>query len=203
VEHATLTILFARVLRPGSSPELDTYLEATVAYWRALEERTGMVVDARPFALIRARQGGLNKLLPGAPSAEDKGKLQSWNYSTLLGILWRRPSSIRREGFGLSNPFAEAPIHDRLIIRVPNDASPIVRVDSESWFDELTEALNMNGVARILSAHDKKGQLADAVRYLATHPIDTGGLHVFARLGGYARCAEGTTLAVEMPEAFQ
>ncbi len=203
VEHATLTILFARVLRPGSSPGLDAYLEATLARWRALEEQAGIVVEARSFALVRSRHGGLDKLLTTAPTSDDEGTLQSWRYATLLGLLWRRPSSIRREAFGLGNPFIETPSCDRLMIPLPSDVSPIVRVDSESWFDQLTEVLNRVGVARLLAAQDKKERLADAVRHLAIHPIDTGGLHVFARLAGYARCAEGTALTVEMPEALQ
>ncbi len=203
VEHATLTILFARVLRPGSSPRLDAHLRATLEHWRTIEERAGIVVETRPFALIRARYGGLEELLTTAPSLEDESKLQSWRFATLLGLLWRRPSSVRREALGLGNPFAEAVICDRLMIPLPNDAAPIVPVDSDSWFDQLTEMLNRSGVARLLAAPDDKDRLADAARHLAIHPIDTGGLQVFARLAGYTRDAEGMALTVEMPEALQ
>jgi hypothetical protein len=203
VEHATLTTLFARVLRPGSSPALDGYLEATLTRWRILEERAGIVVEARAFALARARDAGLHKILPSAPSSGDEGELRSWTYATLVGLLWRRPSSMRRETLGLGNPFIETPACDRLIIPLPKDVSPIVRLESESWLDELTEALNRGGVARLLATPDKKERLSDALRHLAITPIDTGGMHVFVRFAGYVRLAGGMALTLEMPEALQ
>ncbi|MDI1450821.1 protein DpdJ [Polyangium sp. 6x1] len=202
VEHATLTILFARVLRPGSSPDLDVYLAETLARWRDLEEHAGIVVEARTFALVRSHHGGLAEFLTTSPST-DEGDRQRWTYATLLGLLWRRPSSIRRESLDFGNPFIDAPICDRLMVPLSGDVSPIVRVDSASWFDELTDALNRNGVARLVATHEQKERLADAVRHLATHPIDTGALHVFARLAGYARDMAGAALTIEMPEALQ
>jgi hypothetical protein len=89
------------------------------------------------------------------------------------------------------------------MVPLPNDVSPIVEVESESWFVDLTEALNTSGSARLRATRGKKGLLAEALRCLAIAPIDTGGLHVFARLVGYARCGEGMALVLEMPEALQ
>jgi superfamily II DNA or RNA helicase len=207
-EHPTLTALFARVLRPGSSPGLDAYLAATLASWRALEERAGLIVEAKHFALIRSREAGLEEHLPMAPSASDRSALQSWRFTTLLGLLWRRSSSVRRDALTLGNHFIATPLCDRLIVPLPADRSPTVRVDSPTWFEDLTDALNRNGVARLVAPPAGSGErgserLAAAIQHLATHPIDTGGLHVFARLAGYARHPNGSQVTVEMPEALQ
>lgn len=207
-EHPTLTALFARVLRPGSSPGLDAYLEATLASWRELEERAGVIVEARHFALIRSRQAGLEEHLPMAPSASDRNALTSWRFSTLLGLLWRRPSSIRRDALTLGNQFIVPPPCDRLIVPLPADRSPTISVHSPTWFEDLTDALNRSGVARLVTPPAGDGErgsdrLAEAIRHLATHAVDTGGLHVFARLAGYVRDPNGSQVTVELPEALQ
>jgi superfamily II DNA or RNA helicase len=201
-EHATLTAIFARILRPGGTPALDSYLLSTLTAWRALEGRSGLAVELRLFALIHSARPGIEAIVPTAPIS-DPDALRTWRRETLHGLLWRRPTSIRREALTLGNPYADTATCDRLIVPLPDVSVPVVRAESATWFDELTDALNHSGVVRIRAAAGDEATLASALRWIAIHPIDTGGLLIFARLAGFSRRSEGVEITLEMPEALQ
>ncbi len=117
-------------VRAGPSPrELARYWRTHIwrQRWRTGgRSRTapGIVVEARSFALVRSRHGGLDALLATAPRSGDERTIQSWRYATLLGLLWRRQRAASvAKPFGLGNPFADVPD-----LRSTDDPAPRRRV---------------------------------------------------------------------------
>lgn len=202
-ETSLMTALFARVLRPGSSPGLDGFLCSTLGAWRALEERAGIHVETKAFALVQSETSGLEDVAPGAPVGEETA-LRTWRQSTLTGLLWRRPESARREALAFTSPFVDPPDCDRLIVRLfIGDPGASVDLSAATWFEELSESLTKEGIARLRTPCTDRKQLAAALRRIATEPIDTGGLQVFPHLGAVRHGPSAIEVIVEMPEALQ
>src|SRR5208282_1841356 len=58
-----LISLGVRVLRPGTNTETDNFLARSIAEWQAAEQRLGIDIDARVFALVKSADPALEEML--------------------------------------------------------------------------------------------------------------------------------------------
>src|SRR5262249_8463826 len=101
---ATLMIaLTTRVLRPGTNSDTDRFLASCQRDWNTAEERLGIDVDARVFALVRSADPELERALrlEGVIAGESGS---GWRYGVLYGMFWPRGTQVRTESLRPWNP---------------------------------------------------------------------------------------------------
>src|SRR5262249_15115486 len=88
VTHPVRAALNARILRPGSRPELDGLLRSLLARWGETEERLGIELDARTFAWLCSDDPVLDAAL-GPGMAPEEGS-RTWRFGVLYSLFWPR-----------------------------------------------------------------------------------------------------------------
>jgi hypothetical protein len=204
VDTSLMAAVHARLLRPGSSTDFDRYLADTLKDWAALEERLGVSVDIRQFALCRATDPRLELAIRVNPPSANRDEAAAWRCSTLQGLLWRRPDHVRRESLRVQNLFSESPVCDRLLVAVccPERAK-MVDIGEPDWFAKLEGFLTETGEVLLSAPLSDLAGLARALLEVATRPIDAGGVRVYGRAGAVRRGATSLVATIEMPEALQ
>jgi len=125
-------------------------------------------------------------------------------HSILTGLLWPRGASIRRQSLAFWNPFGQASVVDRLMLEtvVPHQPT-LVSVEDEHWRASLDAALLQDGRAGLVAPLGKVGLLRDATLKLASEPIESDSLLLYARVRAYKRSIGRAMLIFDMPEALQ
>lgn len=196
--------LNARLLRPGSTRELDAFLADALRQWDEAETRLGIDIDARVFALVKSEDASLDQLFGQQGWIPVGEAARTWRYSLLSGALWPRGSQIRSESLKVSNPF-ERPVEcDRLLVLTALEPpSRQIPLDSPDWFEEVSQVLVRNGTASLVHSDERGDAVASALLRIATEPIDSETLLVYARLIGIRREAGQLIVDLELPEAIQ
>lgn len=203
VFHAFLTALGTRVLRPGTGPETDTFVDQAMRRWRAEEARLGVEIDLRIMTYCLSQSDDIDEVAreAGLPAAQD---LPSWRMSTIYGLLWARGTQVRHYGLELYNPFAELPQVERLlVIDRLQEERVLIDLEDPQWFATAAGALS-EGHLVTLRCTDARGELlAEALSFLVTNPIDSGYLRSYARLHRVRRSDDSVEADVELVEAVQ
>ena len=171
-----LVAMQTRVLGPGTSVDTDAWLAGVFRRWTEAEQRLGIDVDLRAFALIQAEDVGLEAALKVRPRGRDAAERAVWRHSVVRGMLWPRGGSLRSETLKVDNPFARPPACDRLLVLAGSSrASRVIDVESQEWFEALSEELARHGEARLSAPVESRGALAAAIRRVLVEPVETGG----------------------------
>jgi hypothetical protein len=199
-----LISLGVRVLRPGTNAETDRFLARSIEDWQAAEQRLGIDIDARVFALVKSSDPALEQMLGINPSLDAEAMTASWRYGVLYGMFWARGSQIRTESLRAWNPFEHLPNCDRLLaLAVVPATTRQVSLSNPRWFDELAPLLVQYGAVDLVSSIEESARMVEALLRIGGEPIDSEALLIHARITGVRREGDRIVAELELPEAFQ
>lgn len=202
--HAFLVALANRILRPGSSGDSDAFFLDAVRLWNAEEARLGVELDARVLAYRLARSDDIDAALGLAGIDAPTVNPDQWRFGVIYGLLWPRGPHIRQSGLRIYSPFAELPAPDPLLLQsyLAEDAS-LIDLEVEGWQDQCLDRLADVGAATLICPMAAAALLADALSFLATNPVQTVYLSVFARVQAVRRVENVFHVDVDVAEALQ
>jgi hypothetical protein len=199
-----LVALNTRLLGPGTSAETDGFMAKLLRDWSSAEQRLGVDIDARVFALVKSADDALERALQVVPPGDSPSAKANWRFGVLAGMLWPRGTQLRVENLRLRNPFEARQESDRLLL-LSSVLRPVeqVRVDAPDWFSRLSSLLLREGAVELTASVEESRQLAAALLYLGTEPIDSEAVLVHARVTGVMRDGDQLKATIELPEALQ
>jgi hypothetical protein len=202
--HTFMVALANRVLRPGSSNDSDRFLRDALQLWDDEECRLGVELDARVISYRLARSDELDQALGAAGIETPSINPDQWRFSVIYGLLWPRGAQIRQAGLGLYSTFSDMPAPETLLVRsfLPEGASQIDLSDPD-WPALCLDALARSGAATLICALSRSDQLADALIFLATNPVESDYLSVFARTQAIRRVGNRLEADIDIAEALQ
>jgi hypothetical protein len=200
VTHPVVAGLNARILRPGSTPELDRLLRTLLARWTETEQRLGVELDARTFAWLSSEDRALDTALgPGLVPDEAS---ETWRFGVLYSLFWPRGGPIRGQRLSSYNRYCDLlPPERGLALRLLRDPLPVVEADTSEWRAAVDSLLVKDGAAGLLAPDSAIDALRMAMLDLAAKPVDTGLLLSHPRIRNARKDAAGVTVVVELPEA--
>jgi hypothetical protein len=202
--HAFMVALANRVLRPGSSLESDAFFLEAMRRWDAEEARLGVELDARVLAYRLSRRDDIDLALSFAGIDAPTINPDQWRFGVIYGLLWPRGAQIRQSGLRLSSIFIDLPVPEPLLVR-PHISEGAVRIDvcAADWQARCLSLLADVGAVTLKCPTAAADRLADAFAFLATNPVQTNYLSVFARAQAVRRVADYFEVDVDVAEALQ
>ena len=190
--RTAVATLSTRLLRPGSGPDTDAQVLAMADAWTELEERLGVEVDANVIAFAvgdkRLNVGGSKQL-----SADQA-----------FSLLWPRGRQARTQDLQHYQPYADAPVLDRLLVRKAHyDRLPEVDVTANDWAMTYQKVMADNGAAELTCPAGEAQALAEALIRVPALPVYRDVLRVYGEMRGYARHRDVLRVRVELREAAQ
>jgi hypothetical protein len=199
-DQSVVSALSTRVLRPGSTTEVDSLIVALLDSWRDVEARLGVEVELRVFAHVAASDPGIRRRLrvvAGAQSAQ-----AGWEIGQIVGLLWPRGHRLRASALQPYSPYSSFEPTERLLLEdFSADRSRLVDSSDPSWRQQLDDALRTDGVATVRAPSDRAA--ASVIRDLLTEPTSVDVLEFHPRVVGVSRSHQGVQLVVELREAQQ
>lgn len=122
----------------------------------------------------------------------------------IYGLLWPRGPHIRQSGLRVYSPFAELPLPDPLLLNsyLAEDAG-LIDLEEEAWQARCLDRLADVGAATLVCPVVSASILADALSFLATNPVLSIYLSVFARVQAVRRVGNVFHVDVDVAEALQ
>jgi hypothetical protein len=202
--HGFMVALANRVLRPGSSSESDLFFLEAIQEWSEQEERLGVELDARVIAYRLSRRNDIDAALNFTGIDTPSVNPDQWRMGVVYGLLWPRGAQVRQSGLGLYSPFVDLPAPEPLLVNAYLDPShEPVRLDDEQWREKCLARLAEIGAASLICEAEDAWRLPDALNFLATNPVQTNYLSVFARIQAVRRERDKLIADVDVPEALQ
>lgn len=199
-----LISLGVRVLRPGTAANTDRFLARSIEEWQAAEQRLGIEIDARVFALVKSSDPSLEQMLEISQRIDAEAVTPAWRYGVLYGMFWPRGAQIRTESLRAWNPFERVPDCDRLLALAALPMSTRrVFLSNPRWFDELASLLVQYGAVDLVGSLEDSARIAEALLRIGAEPIDSEALLIHARITGVRREEDRIVAEIELPEAFQ
>ncbi|OEU95745.1 protein DpdJ [Streptomyces oceani] len=190
--RTAVSALSTRLLRPGAGPDTDAQALAMVDAWSALEQRLGVEVDANVIAFAvgdkQLNAGGTKQLTA----------------DQAFSVLWPRGRQARTQDLQHYQPYADAPVLDRLLVRAAHsDRLPQVDVTTNGWELAYQQAMSDSGAADLICPADASHSLAKALVRVPALPIHRDVMVVHGEIRGYARHRDELRVRVELREATQ
>jgi hypothetical protein len=202
--HAYVSALANRILRPGTTETSDAFLLQAIELWDAAEGRLGVEIDATAVAYALSRHDGIDRVMAAAGLAPPGDNLLAWRHIAIYGLLWPRGGLIRRGSLGVYNPFVTLPEPERLLVGdFLSEGAVRVSLEDSEWRVAALSRISENGTVTLVCPTRQASLLADALNFLATNPIVSDYLSVFARLGTLRRIGETYEADVELAEFGQ
>lgn len=199
-DQSVVSALSTRVLRPGSSPEVDSLVGTLLDMWADVESSLGVEVELRVFAHVAASDPEIRRRLRAAAGAQPAQV--GWELGQIVGLLWPRGHRLRASALRPYSPYVSFEPTERLLLA--EAATPqTARIDSSqsAWRMLLDQALRADGSARVWADNDRTA--ASVIRDLLTEPTSVDVLEFHPRVVGVNRSHEGVELLVELREAQQ
>lgn len=202
--HSFIVALANRVLRPGSGPASDAFLLDAVTRWTTEETRLGVELDARVLAYRLASLPRIDDALMEAGIETPAVGADQWRFSIIYGLLWPRGAQIRRSGLEQYSPFGEiAPAEPLLVKAFLGEGLDVIDVRDEDWRARCLDRLGALGAATLVCPMNEADRLSDAFSFLATNPVQSDYLSVFARVQAVRRVEDTLAVDVDIAEAVQ
>jgi hypothetical protein len=202
--HAFMVALANRVLRPGSTRESDNFFLDAVRRWSAEEERLGVELDARVLAYRLSRRDDIDTALSFAGIDTPTVNPDQWRFGVIYGLLWPRGPQIRQAGLHLYSQFTDLPAPEPLLLTsFLAQENALIDIEDDQWHAECLARLADTGSATLICPMNQAGRLADAFSFLATNPVQSGYLSVFARVQAVRRSGSAYHVDVDIAEALQ
>ena len=193
-----------RVLRRGSTPQSDAFFLSAIREWSEQEARLGVELDARVIAYRLARRSDIDAALNFAGIDTPTVNPDQWRMGVVYGLLWPRGAEVRQSGLQLYSPYFDLPQPEPLLVRAYLEAAhdPIDLQDKD-WRAQCLARLAETGAATLVCLVQDLERLAEAFNFLATNPVQSGYLSVFARVQAVRRERDQHLVDVDIPEALQ
>lgn len=202
--HGFMVALTNRVLRRGSTPESDAFFLSAIREWSEHEARLGVELDARVIAYRLARRTDIDVALNFAGIDTPTVNPDQWRMGVVYGLLWPRGAEIRQSGLQLYSPFVDLPHAEPLLVRAYLEAAhdPIDLQDND-FRARCLARLAERGAATLVCPVQDVVRLAEAFNFLATNPVQSSYLSVFARVQAVRRERDLHLVEIDIPEALQ
>ena len=189
--------------RHACYPPATLFLNA-VGLWNAEVARLGVELDARLLAYRLARSDDIDSALGLASIDAPSVNPDQWRFGVIYGLLWPRGPQIRQSGLRFYSPFAELPVPEPLLLQsyLAEDAG-LIDLEAEGWKVECLDRLADVGATTLVCPMAAASSLADALVFLATNPVQTGYLSVFARVQAVRRVENVFHIDVDIAEGLQ
>lgn len=199
-DQSVVAALSTRVLRPGSSQDLDDLLVDLLDRWRQTEVQLGIEVELRVFARLAANDADVRRRLRAVVGAQSADP--GWDISQIVGLLWPRGHRLRSASLRPYSPYRDYEPTERLLFEDHLSATAaVVDGDGADWRDHLDSALRTDGLAVVRAASDRTA--AAVVRDLLTEPTSVDVLEFHPRVIGVSRSVGQVDVLVEIREAHQ
>ncbi|GAA2607313.1 protein DpdJ [Streptomyces axinellae] len=190
--RTAVSALSTRLLRPGSNPDTDAQALRMVEAWAALEDRLGVEVDANVIAFAVG------------DSRLDIGGSKQLTADQAFSLLWPRGRQARTQDLQHYQPYAQAPVLDRLLVRAAhNDDVSEVDVTASDWDALYQKAMAAGGVANLVCPAGESQALSEALIRVPALRVDWDVMKVFGEVTGYIRHRDQLRVRVELREATQ
>jgi len=202
--HSFMVALANRVLRRGSTPESDAFFLSAIREWSEQEARLGVELDARVIAYRLARRTDIDSALNFAGIDTPMVNPDQWRMGVVYSLLWPRGAEVRQSGLQVYSPFVDLPQPESLLVRAYLEAAhDPINVQDKSWRGQCLARLAETGAATLVCPVQDPERLAEAFNFLATNPVQSSYLSVFARVQAVRRERFLHVVEVDIPEALQ
>ncbi|RYG89397.1 MAG: DEAD/DEAH box helicase [Alphaproteobacteria bacterium] len=202
--HAFIVALANRVLRPGSGVASDAFLLEALSRWSAEEARLGIELDARVLAYRLANLPHVDAALMEAGIETPSVGAEQWRFGVIYSMLWPRGAQIRRSGLELYSPFGDlAPAEPLLVKAHLQEGLDVIDIRDDDWRDRCLDRLASLGAATLVCPMAEPDLLAEAFSFLATNPVPSDYLSVYARVQAVRRLDAVFAVEVDIAEAVQ
>ncbi|UPK63612.1 DEAD/DEAH box helicase [Rhodococcus pyridinivorans] len=199
-DHAIVSALSTRVLRPGSGPGLDALTADLLAYWDAIEAKLGVDVELRVFAYVAASDQAIRQRLYAVTQGHSSDL--GWVVGQIVGLLWPRGYRLRSSALQTYSPFRKFEPTDRFlfsdIVRPPESLVDATAPDWRTAVDGL-----LRETATAIVRVPTNALAADVIRTFLTVPTVVGVLEFYPRIIGLSRSVDGVDIRVELREVRQ
>jgi hypothetical protein len=199
-DHAIVSALSTRLLRPGSGQALEGLVADLINRWDAIESRLGIDVELRVFAYVAASDPEIQRRLQAV--ALGHAGQPGWEIGQIVGLLWSRGYRLRSSALQTYSPFRKYEPTDRLlfadIVRPPES---VVDAITPEWRVAVDKRLREAATATIRAPTDDSA--ANVIREFLTEPTSVDVLEFHPRVVGLSRSVEGIDIRVELREARQ
>jgi hypothetical protein len=184
-DHAVVSSLNLRVLRPGSSEVTDAALLQALNLWDSMEERLGVELDARSVAYA----------MSSAPGA-------ALTLEQFYSLLWPRGRAARGSGRSSYSRFSALPSFDPLLLRdVMSETVTEIEFPGDGAVDA-REILSRTGAVRVSTRNGSSDTFQALILELIGEPISVGSVMAYPRTTGVGRTGHGAWVTFELPEAL-
>lgn len=196
LSHSFNSVLFSRVIRPGSNQETDAYLLDLLRRWNELENTSGLEWGLNIAAHTLANQSFTQEVPPAQLFKR---------FCLYQGLLWPRGYEIRQSELGYYSPFQTGPtLTERLLGAVLfDDHSPHVTYQAETWLPELHDAIRRVGRVVLIVERKEIDEISAVITHLQSEPLEYLGLFLYPRIRGVRRLRGRVLLQIEMAEILQ
>ena len=188
-DHAVVASLNLRVLRPGSSPQTDAKLLATLDLWSLVEGQLGLEMDARSIAYAASVQPG-----------------EVLTLEQVYSLLWPRGRAARGAAMTAYSRFGDLPAADPLLVRhLVREAVEIVQVSASATAAAVAAArgvLGRSGTVRLQTASADAKTLRSVLLTLIDTRIEVGSVMAYPRAIASGQTLDGYWVTLELSEAI-
>ncbi|CPR10474.1 putative ATP-dependent helicase Lhr [Mycobacterium bohemicum DSM 44277] len=199
-DHAMVSALSTRLLRPGSSRALEVLVAELIRRWDDMESRLGIDIELRVFAYVAASDPDICRRIQAV--AQGQTGQPGWQIGQIIGLLWSRGYRVRSYALQAYSPFRDYEPTDRLLFaRVIRPPEMTVDGTGPQWRQEVDNRLREAATATIRVPTTAYG--ANVIRQLLIEPTSVDVLEFHPRVVGVSRSANGVDIRVELREAQQ
>lgn len=199
-DHAIVSALSTRLLRPGSSQALEGLVAELINRWDAIESRLGVDVELRVFAYVAASDPEILSRLQAV--ALGHAGQPGWEIGQIVGLLWSRGYRLRSSALQTYSPFRKYEPTDRLLfVDVVQPPESVVDSTSPQWRVAGDTRLREAATVTVRAPTDETA--ASVIREFLTVPTNVDVLEFHPRVVGLSRSTDGIDVRVELREARQ
>jgi len=182
--HAFSVSLNARLLRPGSTDQMDSLLARLALHWEDLEQRFGVAIGLREFCCIVVKIGGVrNQIIATFGEVLGAAPQDVVLIAMLSGVLWPKGIEIRQRTLQSYNPFRQRRLSDPALIRHllldPNLTVIRLADEGEDWYSQFACAIAQHGIVQLAASRDADQRLRSAIVRIVSSAVDVGFLQFF------------------------
>jgi hypothetical protein len=199
--HGFLAALTSRILRPGGNPDSDTFLHEALSSWDGEEHRLGIELDTRTMAHFLSRDERIDSVAKVAGLAVPDQDRPNWRFCTVYGLLWARGGAVRQNRVSLYNPFTDTPTPEPLLLAEDLfQVDPRISLADRDWRTRAMSGLAADGAITVYCSVDENDQLAAAISFFLTSPVQADYLSVYARISAIRRIVDSIELDYDLSE---
>lgn len=220
LRHGLRSPLFSRVLAAGTGPGMDRLTTLAGAWMDEADQALGFECPAETVQLLMGQKDDpewLRALDSDHPWRHEWGVLRedresrvakAWRAQRLAGLIWPRDRARAQQELGTYNRFDAGQQLDLELLRQRLPEVPYVEIGDgravDEWWPEMVRHIQ-DSPAEVHLRAGKAGRsdLAAAVRWLATTPVDNDVLSGYLRVVAVRRDQRGWYAAVQVQDLVQ